>query len=67
MKQLFVCEFFPHSKMPPKGDVVTENEIQLSSAIADIQIITKHDELTTYENQPARRYNVLFYLFYNST
>ena len=53
--------------MPPKGDVVTENEIQLSSAIADIQIITKHDELTTYENQPARRYNVLFYLFYNST
>ena len=53
--------------MPPKGDVVTENEIQLSSAIADIQIITKSDELTTYENQPARRYNVLFHPFYNYT
>lgn len=51
--------------MPPKGDVVTENEIQLSSMIGDIQIISKQDELTTYENQPARSYHVCLFLLMN--
>ena len=59
--ETFYCLFHYSLKMPPKGDVVTENEIQLSSTIGDIQILSKQDELTTYENQPARRYHVPLY------
>ena len=64
--ETFNCLLNPLSlKMPPKGDVVTENEIQLSSMIGDIQIISKQDELTTYENQPARSYHVCLFLLMN--
>ena len=44
--------------MPPKGDVVTESELQLSSALSGLTVLSRTNELSTWNDQPSRVYRV---------
>ena len=44
--------------MPPKGDVVTDNELQLSSSLSGLSLLSRTNELSTWNDQPARVYRV---------
>ncbi len=45
-------------RMPPKGDVVTDNELQLSSSLSGLSLLSRTNELSTWNDQPARVYRV---------
>ncbi|KAK8810257.1 hypothetical protein WA538_002832, partial [Blastocystis sp. DL] len=44
--------------MPPKGDVVTDNELQLSSSLSGLSLLSRTNELSTWNDQPARVYRI---------
>lgn len=44
--------------MPPKDSIVTDMEVQLGASISGMRIRSTSSNLSTFENRPARLYNV---------